>query len=334
MVYRVSPLVAVNASLTQQTFVSASYQLSVDYIEDRPGDKTLDSHDVSLRLAHAFRPGTTVDFTESFQISRNPASLLAGVPLNTDQSFKRNQFDGRFDHALNERFEASLKARIIDLGYDNNQLAANLDRQETLFGLSGKYSVLPQSSLVGEVRHQTISYDAGSASKDKDSLFLLVGVDYSPGPKLTTIGRIGWERRDRDGERTEEAPYAELSSKYDYGQLSFVAVGYSYALEETSNVDVYTDTQVHRMFVNLQHALSPVLVASGSFTYEPATLQGRRNISPDRDETTHRVGAAITYLARRNWSMSGTLDYDSVDSEDLSRDMQRTRVGLNARYSF
>ncbi len=49
MVYSVSSLLAVNASVTARTFVSASYKLSLDRIEDRPGDNTLDSHDLSLR---------------------------------------------------------------------------------------------------------------------------------------------------------------------------------------------------------------------------------------------------------------------------------------------
>ncbi|HEY0968796.1 MAG TPA: outer membrane beta-barrel protein [Opitutaceae bacterium] len=334
MVYSVSPQVAFNASLTQQTFLSASYKLALDYIEDRPGDSTVDSHDLSLRLAHAFRPGTTIDFTETFQISRNPESLLAGVALNTDQSFRRNQFDGRFDHTLNPKLVGSVKARAIHYAYDNDTLADSLDRAELLFGLSGAYALLPETKVVGEYRFQDVAYDTGGAVKDKDSHFLLVGVDYAPGPKLTASARVGAEFRSRAGESGEDAPYVELSGKYDYAEQGFVSAGYVYTLEETSNVALYTDTQVHRLFANVQHAFSPALVGSGSLNYEPSTLQGRRSISPDRDETTVRFGLALTYMARRNWSVSATADFDDVSSDDVTREMDRSRYGVSARYQF
>ncbi|GAB1488567.1 hypothetical protein MASR2M8_10120 [Opitutaceae bacterium] len=334
MVYSASPQVSVNASLTQQTFFSGSYKLSYDYIEDRPGDSTVDSHDLSLRLAHAFRPGTTIDLTEAFQISRNPESLLAGIALNVDQSFRRNQIDGRLDHTLNPKLAASIKARAIHYAYDNGALANNLDRAEWLFGLSGAYALLPETKVAAEYRFQDVAYDTGGATKDKDSHFLLVGVDYKPSSKLTASARLGAEFRSRAAEPGEDAPYAEFSGKYDYGEQGYVSAGYVYTLEETSNVALYTDTQVHRLFVNVQHAFSPAFVGSGSINYEPSTLQGRRSISPDRDETTVRLGLALTYVARRNWAITATADFDDVSSDDVSRGMDRTRYGVSARYQF
>jgi len=334
LVFSASPMVSVNASLTQQTFFAGSYRLSVDRIEDRPGDNTLDSHNLSLRLAHAFRPGTTVDITETFELARNPESLLAGIPLNTDQSFKRNQVDGRFDHVLNPKLAVAAKARAIHYRYDNDSLADNLDRAEVLIGLSGVYALLPETKVAAEYRFQDVAYDTGGSAKDKDSHFLLVGVDYAPGPKLTASARAGAEFRSRAGEPGEDVPYIELSGKYDYGEQSYVSAGYVYTLEETSNVSLYTDTQVHRLFANLQHALTPAVVGSGSINVEPSTLQGRRGISPDRDETTVRFGAALTYLARRNWSVSATVDIDNVSSDDVDREMERSRYGVSARYQF
>jgi hypothetical protein len=36
---------------------------------------------------------TTIDLNDAFTISRNPESLLAGQPINTNQSFYRNKVD-------------------------------------------------------------------------------------------------------------------------------------------------------------------------------------------------------------------------------------------------
>ncbi len=334
MVYSVSSLLAVNASVTARTFVSASYKLSLDRIEDRPGDNTLDSHDLSLRLAHAFRPGTTIDVTESFQVAKNPESLLAGVALNTDQSYQRNQIDGRLEHTINPKLAGTVKARLINYAYDNATLAGSIDRTESLLGLVGAFAFLPETKLAGEYRYQDVAYDSGRATKDKESQFLLVGVDYAPSSKLNASARVGVEFRSRSGEAGEDAPYAEISGKYEYGEQSFLSAGYVYTLEETSNVALYTDTQVHRLFANVQHAFTPVLVGSGSLNYEPSTLQGRRGLSPDRDETTIRFGLALTYQARRHWSASVTADFDDVSSDDNARGLDRTRFGVNARYQF
>jgi hypothetical protein len=334
MVYQVAPTFAFNASATPRTFVSARYKLILEHMTDRPGDRTIDSHEASVRLAHSFRPDTTLDLTESYQVLRNPESLLAGVPINTDQSFKRNQLDARFDTKVNPRLVATAKARATHYAFDNDNLARSLDRDEWLLGAAAAYAVLPETSVVGEVRYQEIGYDAGSAQKDKDSRFLLLGFNYDPTQKLSARLRAGWEDRKRRGEAGKDAPYAEASLKYDYGEASFVSGGYSYALEETSNLDLYTDSQVHRLFVNVQHFVSPVVAASTSLNFEPAVLQGRRGVSPNQDEDTVRLGFALTYLGRRDWSVSATFDHDRVTSDDAARELKRTRVGLSGRYSF
>src|SRR5262245_25173031 len=54
LIFTVAPRAAYNRSLTAQTFFSASYGLTLDYFENRPGDKLLDSHEATIRLAHAF----------------------------------------------------------------------------------------------------------------------------------------------------------------------------------------------------------------------------------------------------------------------------------------
>ena len=72
-IYSLAPKVDFNASVTDQTFVSASYLLSLDHFSNRPGKKTLDSHTLIGRLAHAFPPSTNIDLTDSFLVQKNPA---------------------------------------------------------------------------------------------------------------------------------------------------------------------------------------------------------------------------------------------------------------------
>ncbi len=332
-VFTFEPTVKFNSSLTDQTFLSASYRLTIDQFQDRPGDKTLDSHDFNVRVAHAFSDATNIDVSDNYTIAKNPEALLAGIPVNTDQSFKRNQLDGRLVTNVNERTNATLKARTIHYRYDNGTLGDSLDRTENLYGLAVSYDVVPELKAVGEYRRQDVNYRSAGGNKDKQSNFLIGGFDYNVASKLTASGRLGYEWRTRDGAGDEDVPYLELSGKYDYAERSYLTAGYVHTLEEASNVVQFTDTRVNRFFVNLQHAVSALIVASTSLTYEPSTLLGRPG-QVDVDEKTTRFGMALSYLPTQHWTLSATFDNDRVKSDDSARELKRTRYGVSASYSF
>ncbi|MBX3748676.1 MAG: outer membrane beta-barrel protein [Opitutaceae bacterium] len=332
-VYTVEPSLKLNRSLSDQTFFSASYRLTLDRMEDRPGDRTLDSHDANVRLAHAFSQATNIDLSDNYTVAKNPESLLAGIPLNTDQSFERNQLDGRFVTNLTERANATLKARTVHYRYDNATLGASLDRTENLLGAAVSIDVVPELKAVGEYRFQDVGYRSAGASKDKQSNFLIGGFDYELAKKLTASGRLGYEWRQREGAGDTDVPYVELSGKYDYAEKSYITGGYIHTIEEASNVAQFTDTRVNRLFVNIQHSVSALIVTSTSLTYEPSTLLGRA-AQADVDETTTRFGFAMSYLPTQNWTISATYDNDRVKSDDPNRELKRNRYGLSAAFSF
>lgn len=333
MVYEFSPKVAYSGSLTEQTFISLGYQLTIDHFDNRPGEKTLDSHTASARIAHAFSSATSLDVVDIFQAARNPESLLNGLPLNADQSFKRNELDGNFTTSLAPKIGATLKARTVYYNYRNPILQRSLNRIENLFGLTGDYVILPEVKAIGEYRHQDVYYSKLGDTKNKSSDFLMAGADYAVAKKLTTSGRVGAEWRRRSGAGSTTVPYAEFSGKFDYADGSFVAGGYTYSLEEASDTANFTDTKVNRFFVNVQHSITPLFVASGSFTFEASTLQGRLGVV-NVGEATIRAGLALSYLPTKHWTISASVDEDHVKSDLASRDLSRNRVSLNAGYTF
>lgn len=345
-VWTLAPKAIYNASVTDQTFVAGSYALTLDQFDNRPGDKLLDSHDLSLRVAHAFTKATTVDVNDVFTRSRNPEALLTGVlnpdgtpQRNPDQSVMRNQLDGRFQTAPGPKIGTVIKARTVYHNYYRNAtLGRNVDRIENIYGVAGDYAILPELKAVAEFRHQDVFYRKEGEIKNKRSDYLMGGADYALAKKLSFSGRLGAEWRRRASQDDANSPFAEFSGKYDYTEDSFFVFGASYALEETTDTARYTDTRVNRYFVNAQHSLTKILVASASLTYEPAELQGRVTApgvrERDIEETTVRTGAALSYLPTKNWTVSGHYDYDRVYSGLASREMVRHRVGLNAIYTF
>ncbi len=328
-----APRISYNKSVSDQTFVSAGYGLTLDRFENRPGDKLLDSHDVNLRFAHAFSKTTTLDVNEMFMISRNPESLLAGVPLNPDQSFARNQLDARITTPLNAKATTTVKARSVYFDYRNAALGRSLDRVENLYGIAADYAYLPELKLVGEYRHQDVFYRKEGEIKNKASEYLMGGTDYAIARKVSLSSRLGIEWRKRSQERDATAPFAEMSAKYNYTEKSFMLFGLGYNLEETSDTARYNDTKIGRAFVSVQHSLTALIVASGSVTYEPGTLQGRRGIA-NVSEKTVRAGAALSYLPSKNWTVSASVDVDQTWSQEASRDLLRKRSALSVTYTF
>lgn len=333
MIWELAPKIAYNASVTDQTFFSASYGLTLSQFDDRPGDKLLDSHDLALRVAHAFSQTSNLDINEVYMLSRNPESLLAGIPLSPDQSFARNQLDARYVRPLTAKIGLTIKARTVNYDYRTASLGRSLDRTENLFGVSGDYAIMQELKAVGEYRRQDVYYRKIGEAKNKASDFLMGGLDYSVAKKWMLNGRLGAESRRRAAERDVTVPYAELSFKYDYTETSFLTGGYAYTLDETSDTIRFTDSKINRFFLNAQHSLSALVVASASLGWEPSQLQGRRGFA-NLDETTTRAGVALSYLPRKNWSISVSYDYDRVNSDDAARNLRRNRAGLSSTYSF
>ncbi|MBA3849899.1 MAG: hypothetical protein C0502_07870 [Opitutus sp.] len=333
VVYKVSGGIAYNGSLTDQTFLSASYGVDYDHFVDRPSRKNLTSHAFALRLAHAFSKTSNLDLSDRYMISKNPQSLLAGLPLNADQSFKLNEFNARLVTTVGQKTGLAFKYRNLSMAYDTATLAALLDRRENLLGLEASFALLPVTKLVGEYRYLDIAYDTAGNTKDKQSHFLLAGVDYNPAQEVTLSGRAGFEDRTRKGAPDTTAPYLEFSARYAYAEGSFFSGGAAYAIEEPSDTTRFTDSKVPRLFANVQHRLSGPVTFSGSATFEPSRLQGRRP-QADLDETVLRFGLALSWVPNKNWLVTGTYDRDRIDSDDNSRDQERDRYGLSARFSF
>lgn len=333
MVYNASAKLSYNGSLSDQTFATAFYEINSDIVVDRPGDESLLGHSLSARLAHSFSADSNVDVTALYNITENPESLLAGIPVSTDQSFKRAQLDGRFTTAVGPKTALTTKYRFVDFAYDDASLGASLDRSENLLGLEGSFALLPETKLVGEYRFQSIGYDTAGNLKDKVSNFFMAGADYNPSKELLLSGRVGVEDRQRDSAPDETSPYVELSGRYTYAQDSFLSGGYVYTMEESSDVARFLDSKVSRFFTNVQHRLTGTVSASGSVTYTPSQLQGR-GTQRDVDEDTTRFGLSLFWQPNKNLTVAANYDVDEVNSDDAFRDQSRSRFGVSAHFTF
>jgi opacity protein-like surface antigen len=330
-VYEFSPKIAFNSSVSEDTFFSADFHPTLDYFENRPGQRTVYSQSMDARVAHSFSQTTVLDVTDAYSYDQNPEAILNGTPVNSNQTLQSNEFDGRYTFAPTEKLGLVLKARSAYYDYTDAVLGSELNRFENLYGLEFDFTLLPDLKLAGEYRHQDIDYSSDPSNKNKHTDFLMAGFDYNVGPRLTASVRLGAEYRHRDGLSDETSPYAEASIKYDYAKGSFVSAGYTYSFEETSNPLLFSDERTNRMFVNVQHAFTPLIVGSASFDYEPATLDGIPQAQQaDIEEDSTHAGVAVSYLPTKNWTVTASYDYDFVDSAISNRGLNRSRYGVSA----
>jgi hypothetical protein len=332
-IFELAPKFSFNSSLSDTTFFSADAQETVDYFENRPGTKTTFSEEVDARLAHSFSSTSTADTSDTYSYNQNPEALLNGVAVNSDQTLQSNEFNAHYSFSPTEKLGLLVKARSVYFDYTNPVLGDQLNRFENLYGLEADLAILPDVKFAGEYRHQDVDYSSNPATNNKHTDFLMGGLDYNPSAVMTLSFRVGGEYRHLDGAGTQTTPYAELSAKYDYAKGSFVSVGYTYSLEETSAPLTYVDEKTNRMFVNIQHAFTPLIVGSASLTYAPATLVGRAGNANISEDTTG-AGVALTYIPTKNWTVSATYDYDLVDSQVSTRGFTRSRIGVTATVVF
>src|ERR1700685_501501 len=105
----VSPKIVFNSSLTDQTFFSATFQPSLDYLPNRPGSEVLYSQVVDARIAHSFSKTSVVDLTDALSYDQTPEASVNGAPVNTNQTLLSNQFDGRYSFSPMQNLGLVLK---------------------------------------------------------------------------------------------------------------------------------------------------------------------------------------------------------------------------------
>ncbi len=344
----VSPRLKFNSSLSEQAFLSAYYDLELLHYGERPEEETLYNHTLNGWLAYAFSENIHFDIADHLEFVDNPESTNIRGIGQTDQSFMQNTFQLKGRAGLSEKTRLTCKYRMILLEYDNSGLSRDLDRMEHLVGAEATYKVLPEMSLAGEIRFQDVEYDEDdyihpatgrSISKNSQSMFYLVGADYDWGPKADLGLRFGLEDRDRGAQEGDSYFYGNASYIFHHWENSYFSAGATYAVAETDANSLFTDKETFKAVGNLLQDLTGnnILFGSVSLSYQHDALAGRRYANfkyEDIDENITRLGLSLIYRPVENLDLIASYDYDNISSDIDTREENRKRFGISARYAF
>lgn len=336
-VLRVSPKVEYNHSLSDNSFLSASYRLDGMFYDSRPTDDTLFNHEFAGRVFYAFDENSELRVSNTLSFIDSPVSLRPlGGTFQTDQSLKQNVFNARLTGNLSETIGLTGKLRHLYLSYDQTALANLLDREEWMLGLEAFYRSTETTKFVGELRFVDVDYDVAQAV-DSQSILLLGGVDYEVSQRTSLTTRVGIERRDRRLATSKDTNFfGELAAVHRYAQGSYFSTGIRVSTTDTDATSDYADQDGRMIFLNVQHMVSGNIYVSSSISYELADLNPRadRPGLAGIDDKFLRLGLAATYLITDNFSVTASLDIDRFRSDASFREQDRTRFGISARYAF
>lgn len=336
VVGEIRPHADYNQSLTDQTFFSVDYDLQVLIFANRPGsDDVITNNRLNARVDHTFAPNLFASISDSFAYIQNPESaVIAGAPLQTDQSYFFNRVELAADWDVTEIWSLGAKYRNQFWFYDDNALANQLDRVMHTAGIDAGYVFLPELTLVGEYRFEFNDYCDNSPPKDSLSNFILAGLDYNLAERLMLMLRGGAELRVRFDNPNRNSPYGEVTAVYELTERSYISGALTYGIFETTDTSQFLDQENLDAQLNIEYFITPLIAVSGSAFYQYAQLNGRPWVAADANEYTYRAGVGITFLPTDNWAIWIDYDYDFVDSQVNGRNQVRNRVGGYARYTF
>jgi len=360
--YEVTPSFSLNLPL-DQTFIGLSYVYSLRWFEERPGRNYDQSHQVNLRLDHAFSERYKVEISDSFVVAQEPQILddVAGgitVPFRTEGDNIRNK--GEIDFTIQMTRLLGLVLGYANTYYNYEQdgigsRSALLDRMEHLGSIDLRWQALPQTIAILGYQFGVTHYTGDDPilinpitlvpvdpdDRDNRSHFFYVGVDQNFSPQLNASIRAGVQHVDYEDSDlgNETDPFLDASLTYTYNPGSYLLVGARYAHHATdvamlnaTGDEITSDAQSATLYVSLAHKITSKLTGSLIGQYQHSSFNG--GAANSDSEQLYVAGANLTYKFNQHWSAETGYNFDKLDSEVRGRDYDRHRVYIGVRATY
>jgi len=367
--FDVSPSAAYNLN-RGQTVLGASYLYDFRYYIDRPRPRDDQSHQINLKLSHAFNTRYSIDVKDSFVIAQEPSildpTINTTVPARSEGDNVRNQAGVQFTAALMEHFNVVLgyANTFYDYQQDAGDLpaisggigsrSAVLDRMEHQINVDGNYQILPKTTLSLGYTFLYSDYTskdlivAGIRGSVRDSKAhaVTIGAKQQINPQFVVAGKVGVEVTTYDSPlwSDETNPYAEASGTWNYMPGSSLQVGLRHMRVPTDvrvlpNGAVNSDSEATSVFISVTHQIASKILINAMGQYQHATFNGSgTGAGNDLADDLFYGGVTLTYQFTKNIAAEVGYTYDRLDS-DLSfvgtpRSFYRNRVFLGTRLNY
>jgi hypothetical protein len=211
-----------------------------------------------------------------------------------------------------------------------------------------RYQLSAQTVLTADYRYGQNYGDGLSA--DSSDQYILGGVEHRFSPNTIGIVRAGIQLHDVDGGDSSSSPYLEFAFNSQVTQQFAIRSFARYGIESTNDVRTivpagiveYDDSQVLRVGVSGNYAISPTFSLFGGIDYIPTSYASGRSVTtppflgsiPDSDLDI--FNAYIGLSMKLNDYLTGTATYNFTNSSSdfAGEDYDRNRLSLGVSAEF
>ncbi|MFT7512924.1 MAG: hypothetical protein ACI9QL_002132, partial [Candidatus Omnitrophota bacterium] len=199
------------------SLISLRYNPAFVYWTDRDEDDTDLHHQFDLVYDHELSPRAAVSVKDIFRLSELPELIENGngAPVRESNDYIYNSLSGGLTAQMATDLTGALDLRHSLLSYDDSAVAKANDYDTFTIGADLSHQLRPTTSVEGQARYTSGSYDDNL--RDYDSVQLGAKVGHQMSPRLMGSARAGFETRSLDSARDDaDSPYVD-------GQMTYVA---------------------------------------------------------------------------------------------------------------
>ena len=313
----------------QRTYLGLRYRPSFVWYSDRDNDDTDFLHDVDLNFVQKITPALALSISDTLRASQLPELQDENYVVRAKDDNYYNSALATLSYNVRPETRLDLSGRYILLRY-TEEANENDNYYSAVGGLTLRQQLASRTTLMGDLRYQTVVYDEAEEAfnRDANSVFAGLGAEQTFNPKLLGSLRAGVEQRmyDNDAADDNTQPYGELSMTFLPTPATRITGAASYSIYE-SDVASYLSQNRTYLSLSFAHDFTTKLnfYLSGAYSLNQYEADYALEAGAvDADEKSFLVSARLAYRINRiNWLEVGyqfiKLDSDLVNRESYDR---------------
>ena len=320
----------------ERTYLGLRYRPSLIWYNEREPSSSDFLNDLDLNLVHNFSPSLTLSLSDTLRAGELPELQDGEYVVREKDDNYYNSAMATLSYNLRPETRLDLSGRYITLIYDTDSPAKdNNDYYSIVGGLTLRQQLASRSTVMGDLRYQTLTYNDSNAEFNRDAatIFAGLGVEQTFSPQLLGSLRGGVESRSYDDDLYDDntKPYVEGSMTFLPTPATRITASASYTIYE-SDVDLYLSQDRTYLSLSAAHDFTAKfsVYASGAYTLNAYTEEYSLDSQlGDADENSFLLSARLSYRVNRiNWVEAGW-QYVQMDSDLENRESyKRNRIDI------
>ncbi|MGD9612908.1 MAG: outer membrane beta-barrel protein [Kiritimatiellia bacterium] len=308
-----------------RTYLGLRYRPTLAWFSDREDDDTDLWHDLDLNFIQKFSPALSLSFNDTLRYSQLPELQDENFVVRQDDDNYYNSALATLSYNIQPETRIDVSGRHILLRYTEDD-HENDNYYSVVGGLTLRQQLASRTTLMGDLRYQSLVYDEADAAfnRDANSLFAGLGAEQTFNPKMIGNVRAGVEQREYDNDEFDDntQPYGELSVTFLPSPATRITGAASYSIYE-SDVSTYLSQNRTYFSLSFAHDFTAKLSVYASSAYAINEYEADYSLdvgAVDADETSILLSARLSYRINRiNWIETG-VQYVELDSDLVNRE--------------